>query len=219
MTVALGYYLRLLLVRQSALAPVLTFVAITALVYAAPAGPPLQAGTVTAVALFPVAAWLTRTVSTAESAPYAAVTLVTLGSSTRRLMARAATALVAVTALAVSAVCWGAVANGSASYPATTVLALVALHLSQGVAGVGVGTLVSPPVAVRPGLAVALVTVLMVLSLSVPWFPPVQPLMRATAGDGHPGAGVLLMVVAQAVAVGALGLLACALRERRRPTG
>lgn len=219
MRVAVGYYLRLLLVRQSALAPVLTFVAVTALVYAAPAGPPLQAGSVTAVALFPVAAWLTRTVSTAESAPYAAVTFVTLGSSTRRLMARAAAALVAVTGLAVVAVGWGAVANGSASYPVTTFLALVALHLSQGVAGVGVGALVSPPMAVRPGPAVTVVTLLLVLSLAVPWFPPVQPLIRATAADGHPAAGVLLMVVAQAVAVGALALFACDLREGRRPTG
>jgi hypothetical protein len=215
MTVAVGYYLRLLLVRQSALAPVLTFVAVTALVYAAPAGPPLQAGGVTAAALFPVAAWLTRTVSTAESPPYAAVTLVTLGSSTRRLLARSAAALVAVTGLAVVAVCWGAVANGSESYPLSTLLVIFALHLSQGAAGVGVGTLVSPPMAVRPGLAVTLVTLLLVVSLAVPWFPPVQPLIRATAGDGRPTAGALVVVVAQAVAVGALALLAADLRERR----
>ncbi len=62
-----------------------------------------------------------------------------------------------------------------------------------------------------------LVTLLVLLSLAVPWFPPVQSLIRATSGDGHPAAGALLMVVAQALAVGALGLLASDLRERWRP--
>ena len=115
MSTAVGYYLKLLLVRQSALAPAVAFVGLTALLYASPAGPATQAGAVTAIALFPVSAWLCRLVSTAESPPYAQVTLVALGSRSRRMLARAIAALAASTLLGAVAVGWAAIAANRAS--------------------------------------------------------------------------------------------------------
>ena len=90
MTAAARYYLRLLTARQAVLAPVLFYLALVALEYSSPGGPPrlaephLQAGAITAVALMPATAWLTRLVATSESAPFAEVTLVALGGSGRR---------------------------------------------------------------------------------------------------------------------------------------
>ena len=216
MSTAVGYYLKLLLVRQSALAPAVAFVGLTALLYASPAGPATQAGAVTAIALFPISAWLCRLVSTAESPPYAQVILVALGSRSRRMLARAIAALAASTLLGAVAVGWAVVANRSESYTATTLTALLLLHLSQAVAGVGLGTLLSPPIANRPGPAVVAVTVVAALSLAIPWLPPLQPLLHIA---NHPSASGVLAVTLQAAVVGAACFLAAALLDRGNPRG
>lgn len=216
MSTAVGDYLKLLLARQSALAPAVAFVGLTALLYASPAGPPMQAGAVTAIALFPVSAWLVRLVSTAESPPYAQVVLVTLGSRARRMRARAIAALAASGLLATVAVGWAVVANRGESYTASTLVWLLLLHLSQSVAGVGLGTLLSPPIAHRPGAAVVVVTVVVTVSLAVSWLPPLAPLLRAAS---DPSAPRLLTGTIQAVAVGVALFLAAVLVDRADPRG
>lgn len=216
MSAVVGYYLRLLLVRQSALAPAVAFVGLTALLYASPAGPPIQAGAVTAIALFPISAWLCRLVGTAESPPFAQVTLVALGSRLRRLLTRATAALAASAALGVVAVGWAAIANRSQSYTGTALTALLLLHLSQAVGGVGLGTILSPPIATRPGPAVLAVPTVVILSLGISWLPPLQPLLHLPSDAA---AGGVLAVTVQAAAFGAACFLAAALLDRRNPRG
>jgi hypothetical protein len=208
---AIRYYLRLLTSRQAVLAPVLAYLALVAVTYSGTAGPaqlaqpPLQAAAVTIVALMPVTAWLTRLVATAESQPFAEVTLVTLGGSLRRQAARSAAAMTVAVLLGAVATLWGTVAN-PAPYPATTVITLLGMHLAEACAGAGVGILIAPPLQTRVGTAVAGVTVLTVASLVVPWLPPLSPLVRTVFHNPSPSPGVLLLVTGQAALLG----LACA---------
>jgi hypothetical protein len=220
---AIRYYLRLLTSRQAVLAPVLAYLALVAVNYSGTAGPaqlaqpPLQAAVVTVVALMPVTAWLTRLVATAESEPFAEVTLVTLGSSARRQAARSAAAMSVAVLLGGAATLWGAVAN-PAPYPATTVITLLGMHLAEACAGAGIGILIAPPLRTRVGTAVAGVTVLTATSLVVPWLPPLNPLVRTVFQHPSPGPGLLLLVTGQAALVGlaSAALGTAVVRARRR---
>jgi hypothetical protein len=222
-TRAAGYYLRLLTSRQAVLAPVLVYLALVAVNYSGTAGPasvaepPLQAAVVTIVALMPVTAWLTRLVATAESQPFAEVTLVSLGSSLRRQVARSAAAMSVAVLLGAAATLWGAVAN-PAPYPATTVITLLGMHLAEACAGAGIGILIAPPLRTRVGTAVAGVTVLTIASLVVPWLPPLNPLLQAVFHHPSPSPGLLLVVTGQAALVGlaSAALGTAVVRARRR---
>jgi hypothetical protein len=205
------------------LAPVLVYLSLVAVNYSDTAGsarlaePASQAAVVTIVALMPVTAWLTRLVATSESQPFAEVTLVALGSSLRRQVARLAAAMSVAVLLGTAATLWGAIAN-PAPYPATTVITLLGMHLAEACAGAGIGILIAPPLQTRAGTAVAGVTLLTVASLVVPWLPPLGPLVRTVFHNPSPGPGVLLLITGQAVAVGlasaALGIAVA--RSRRR---
>ncbi len=201
-----GYYLRLLVYRQSATAPVLVFLGILAAIYASPAGPPVAAGLVPALALMPLTAWITRVVATAESEPFAEVSLVALGGPGGRQRAQAAAVLVVACALGGVSLLWAVLANNPGQYSAGSAVAIVGMSLAEAVAGLGVGTLLGPPV--RPGTTVLSVTGLVVVSLIVPWLPPLNPLLRV--GERTPAAapGVLAAAMAQAAGVGLVALLA-----------
>ncbi len=220
---AARYYLRLLTSRQAVLAPVLFYLALVALDYSSPGGPPrlaephLQAGAITAIALMPTAAWLTRLAATSESPPFAEVTLVALGGSGRRQAARSAAVLAIAVALACVAMLWGRVAD-PAPYTAVTAIALAGMHLAEACAGAGIGVLIAPPLRTRVGTAVVAVTGLTVVSLAVPWLPPLNPVLQAAFHHKAPGLPLLLLVIAQAAALGlACALVGTSLARARRP--
>jgi hypothetical protein len=223
MIAAAWYYLRLLTSRQAVLAPVLFYLAVVALDYSSPGGPPrlaephMQAGAITAVALMPATAWLTRLVATSESGPFAEVTLVAVGGSGRRQVARSAAVLAIAVVLAGAATLWGRVAD-PAPYPAATVIALLGMHLAEACAGAGIGVLISPPLRTRVGTAVAAVTGLTVVSLGVPWLPPLNPVLQAAFHHKAPGLPLVLLVTGQAAALGlACALVGTSLARARRP--
>jgi len=134
----------------------------------------------------PATAWLTRLVATSESAPFAEVTLVALGGSRRRQAARSTAVLVIAVALACVAMLWGRVAD-PAPYPAATAIALLGMHLAEACAGAGIGVLIAPPLRTRVGTAVVAVTGLTVVSLAVPWLPPLNPVLQAAFHHRAPG--------------------------------
>lgn len=215
MIAATGYYLRLLVYRQAVLAPVLAYLCLVATIYAGPAGPPLSPGSITAVALMPVTAWLVRLTATCESAPFAEITLSVLGGPGRRQAARLAATLAVTVALGVIATIWAALAN-PVPYLTPTVITLLGMHAAEACAGAGVGICIAPPLRVRVGTAVTVVTALTLVSLVVPWLPPLNPLLRAIYQDSSPGPWVLLAVVGQAGLVGLAGVLASAAMIRNR---
>jgi hypothetical protein len=215
MIAATGYYLRLIVYRQAVLAPVLAYLCLVAVIYASPAGPPLAPGAITAVALMPVTAWLVRLTATAESAPFAEITLTVLGGPLRRQVARLAATLSVAVALGVLATVWASLANPK-PYLTPTVVTLLGMHAAEACAGAGVGIFIAPPLRIRAGTAITVVTGLTLVSLVVPWLPPLNPLLRAVYQNSWPGPGTLLVVIGQAGIVGLLGGLAGAAVIRGR---
>ena len=223
MTTAVRYYLRLLTSRQAVLAPVLVYLSIVAVNNATPADTlktelPLRAGAVTAVALMPVTAWLTRLVATSESAPFAEITLVNLGGSLRRQAARSAAVLAIAVPLACVATLWGLLVNAHRHHPASVVVVLLGMHVAEACAGAGIGILIAPPLRTRVGTAVAGVTGLTLLSLLVPWLPPLNPVLQATFRHVSPAPRLLWLVTGQADALGlACAVASTSLARARRP--
>ncbi|GAB7190696.1 hypothetical protein NUM3379_14020 [Kineococcus sp. NUM-3379] len=210
------HHLRLLGLRQSFLPPVLAYLVLLAVFYASDAGPPLAAGALTAALLVPVAAWVQRLVSTAESEPFAEITLVRCGGRLRLLLVRLATGLLVGAALSVVAVAWAAIANPH-PYPPGTIAVLTAVHLAEAVAGAGLGSLVSRPLRVRVGTAALVVSGWSAASLAVPFLPPAGPLLVAFAtSSGTTAARVAAVAAALAsgVLAAALGLRAATARGR-----
>lgn len=217
---AAAYFLRLLLFRQAMLAPVLTYLSLVAAIYASDAGPPVPAAAVAAVALMPVSAWLTRLVTTVESAPFAEVSLVALGRPARLLLARVVAVLVIGGVLTAVTIGWAMLANPDPSphtphpYGGTTLPLIVAMCLAECVAGIGVGVLLAPPL--RTGTAVAAVTGLVIASLAVSWLPPLSPLLRTANEVPLPAAPALALAFGQAAIVGVVGAAAQLLLPRRQ---
>ncbi len=196
------YHLRLVALRQAALAPALVYVGLVALVYASDAGPPVSAATVTAVALMPTAAWLYRLVATVESLPFADITLIRLHGRTRRQLTWMVSAVLLAAALGAAAAGWARLANPH-PYPAPTLVLIGVLHLAQALAGVGLGCLISRPLPVPVGAAVLAVTSVVVVSLVVFWLPPLGPMLAAFAGRRATGQ-VQVLALAETISFGAV---------------
>ena len=216
MTAAIQYYLRLIAYRQSALPPILSYLALLAMVFANDAGPPVAAATATSVALMPVCAWLMRVAGTSESRPFAEMTSVALGGGTRRLMARTGAAALLGCGLSVLSVIWARVANPH-PYPASTLAIVLGMHLAEVIAGIGVGALLAPPLRVAAGAAIVATTALVLLSLLISWMPPLGPVLYRLDRDPVPGAPTLLVAISQAAVFGGLSLLTAGALGRRAP--
>ena len=63
------------------------------------------------------------------------------------------------------------------------------MHLAEACAGAGIGVLIAPPLRTRVGTAVAGVTGLTLLSLLVPWLPPLNLVLQATFNHVSPAPG------------------------------
>lgn len=210
------YSLLLLALRQSALAPALTYLGLVAAVYASDAGPPVPAGTVTAVALLPICAWLARLVASAESAPFADITLLRLGGPARRQLIWWSCTMLVGAAFTIVAIGWARIANPH-PYTARTLVLLALLHLVQAACGAGLGGLLARPYPVATGAAVLVVTGVMVASLVIVQVPPVGPVIKAFAGDGSTDAKQFAAML-QATGVAVVLLLAGCLFSRRAAT-
>lgn len=207
-----GYHLRLLAYRQTAIAPLLVFLGLLAAVYASPAGPPISAGAVPAVALMPVTAWLARSAATVESSPYAEMTQVALGGRRHLHLARAAAALAVAAALTVVSVVWGLLADDPSPHTLRAVVVIAGMCLAQAIAGAAVGLLLGPPV--RPGTTALATTGAVIISLLVPWLPPLNPLLRVAERTTVAPAGTLFLAVVQAAIFGVLLLVVASARSR-----
>jgi hypothetical protein len=108
--------------------------------------------------------------------------------------------------------------NAHRHHPASVVVALLGMHLAEACAGAGIGILIAPPLRTRVGTAVAGITGLTLLSLLVPWVPPLNPLLQATFRHVSPAPGLLWRVTGQAVALGlGCAVAGTALARARRP--
>jgi asparagine N-glycosylation enzyme membrane subunit Stt3 len=171
---------------------------------------------VTAVALLPICAWLARLVASAESAPFADITLLRLGGPARRQLIWWFSTMLVGAAFMVVAILWARIANPH-RYTARTLVLLVLLHLVQAACGTGLGALLARPYPVATGAAVLVVTGVMVASLVIVQVPPVGPVVKAFAGDGSTNAKQVAAML-EATGVAAALLLACCFFSRRAAT-
>jgi len=205
---AVAYYVLITARRQAVLAPIFVFVAVIGIVYATDAGPALAAATVPAAALVPIGAWIMRLVAGVESKPFADVTLVALGSQTRRHISRGLAAAIFGAGLCVVATLWARIANPH-PYPTGVVLTIVAMNLVLVVAGIGLGALLSPPLGVTAGAGALAATIIVLVSLVVRFVPPIGPVLDAYLAHRTAGGPALIeAAVVGFVAFGIAGRLA-----------
>ena len=188
-------------------APLLAYALLLAVVYAQPAGPAPLAFGVTGGALVPVGAWLTRALLGTEDPVARQVTVTAAGSRARVQAAVLVSALALTGALGALAVLWGLAANPSNTAHGPAILGGLGIHAVFGLAGVGLGALLSPPLVAEPGPAVlgivGATTMAVILRVS-----PVAWTLRVLEHDRHHGfAGALVAPVAALAAAG----LACVL--------
>lgn len=205
------YYVLITARRQAVLAPIVTLFAIVGIVYATDAGPPLAAATVPAAFLVPIGAWIIRLVATAESKPFADVTLVALGSGARRHVCRGAAALIFGLGLSTVATVWARIANTHHDYASGVVLTMVVMNVVLVIAGIGLGSLLSPPLRVTAGAGALAATIIALVSLVIRFVPPIGPVLDAYIARRTSGPIALV----EATTVGAVAFLVAGVLGRR----
>ncbi|MDQ2585283.1 hypothetical protein [Saccharothrix yanglingensis] len=188
MTALVRYLLADVLRTQRWLPPLLLFAAVLGMLYASDAGPPLPAYAGTCVLVYPVSAWLTAVIATAEDPVRRSVTVVAAGGWGRVQAAVAVLASLAAVALAAVAALVP-VLTQPRPYPPATVLEGFAALAVCALVGVGVGVLCGRPVITRAGWSVLASAALLVLVLLVGRTPPVgNVLWSLSHQDGVTGA-------------------------------
>jgi hypothetical protein len=187
---------------QRATAPALSFLVATAVLNAMGGGPVLPDYAATAVALLPVALWLTVVVCNSEDPVLAAVTTVTAGSATRVRLAKLAAAYLACLPLILAALAWPLFMGKRLS--AGVLGAGLAAYLLTALAGVGLGALASRPVIRRSAWAVLLGVAFPMADLLIPDGPPAHQLVSLLSRQrlDHLATG-LAAIAAQTVALAA----------------
>jgi len=147
--------------------PLLVYLIVLGLVYSFDAGPAVPAYGVTAVALFPVAAWLTRTVLSTEDPIAREITAATARGQLRIQAALLISAGVAALPFVTLAIGWAGVANYHNIHGWHAWLGGVVVHLVFAVLGVGLGALLAPPILHRPGPAVLGIVAVTLLSIVI----------------------------------------------------
>ncbi len=178
---------RLLATSQWFAAPALLFLAVLGIVYAGDAGPSLTAPAFTATVLAAVMTWMTVLAHLVDGRLVARAFAAHLGGRGRaHLAACLATAPFAVAASAAAAV-WPSLTQPSPQHSGGPLvqavmlffLKVVTLHLAAAMLGVGVGSLLVPPIVDRAGWRICLATALFLALLLVP-ASPMRPLLLLT---------------------------------------
>jgi hypothetical protein len=210
MSAAVRYYLHAVALRQSFLGPVAVYLALLAVLFSNDAGSAISAATLTAAALMPICAWLMRIVVGSESAPFADMTRIALGGAFRPGIARCGSVLIVAAGLTGASLVWGIIANPH-PYPAATVGVLIAMHLAQAIAGIGIGSVAAP---LPAGWSLLALGILVVASTASRFIPPIGPMMWTLgSSSASPSWPVVALVIAQAALT---GLLAGAIALARR---
>jgi len=178
------YQLADLLRSQRWVAPLLAYTLLLAAFYASDAGPAVPAFGVTAVALLPVSAWLTRVVLSVEDDAARQVTAATAGGQLRVQTALLVSAVGTAAPLVVLAVGWASVANAGNVTGWRAYLGGLAIHAVLALCGVGLGAVLSRPLVRAPGTAALAIVGVVVGALIVPWS-PVAGLLRVLETDPH----------------------------------
>jgi ABC-type Mn2+/Zn2+ transport system ATPase subunit len=200
---------RLLTVSQWFAAPALLFLIILGIFYAKPVGPLLPAAAFTAVLLVPVMIWVSVQAQLADGRLMARAFAAHVGGTGRAHLAACLATVPFLVAATVIAVGWSALSQPHPPRHPGLLLDMVTLHLAAGVFGVGVGTLLVPPLVDRAGWRICLAVALFLALLLVPVSPMHPLLLLAThPAGGSVGAAAGLLAATGAALVGVTSFLA-----------
>ena len=176
---------RLLTVSQWFAAPALLFLIILGIFYAKPVGPLLPAAAFTAVLLVPVMIWVSVQAQLADGRLMARAFAAHVGGTGRAHLAACLATVPFAVAATVFAVGWPVLSQPHLPRSPGLLLDMITLHLAAAVFGVGVGTLLVPPLVDRAGWRICLAVALFLALLLVPVSPMHPLLLLAT----HPAGG------------------------------
>ncbi len=191
MTALVRYLLADVLRTQRYLPPLLLFAAVLAMFNAGDAGPPLSAYAGSCAFLYPVAAWLTIVIATAEDPVRRAVTVVTAGGWGRAQAAVTVLSCLAVTVVAVFAALVPVLTQARPYPPGTVALGFGAL-LVCGLVGVGVGVLCTRPVITQHGWSVLVAVAVVVLPFPFGRTPPIGNVLGALGHEFDLGVNLVV---------------------------
>ena len=195
--------------------PLLAYLIVLGLVYSLDAGPAVPAYGVTAVAVFPIAAWLTRMVLSTEDPVAREITAATARGQLRLQAALLFSAGIATLPFVALAISWAGVANHHNIHGWSAWLGGVGVHLLFAVLGVGLGALLAPPILHRPGAAVLGIIAVTLLSIITRASPVAGALDVLTRNPRQGFAAALTPPIAVLLALTAVAILASLATARR----
>ena len=216
---------RLLARAQWAAAPALLFLVVLGLVFSSPAGPPLQAAAFTAIALAPLMAWVTVLAQRADGRLAGRAFAAHVGGRGRAHLAACLAAVPFAVAATATAWAWAAFGQpGSPGHPGllaqvvshhefSTSGWVIVLHLAAALFGVGVGSLLVPPLVDAEGWRICLGSLLFLAALTLR-ASPMNPLagLAANPASGSAATSAGLLAGTGLILIAVTTLLASRLR-------
>jgi hypothetical protein len=201
----------LVLAEQRVLLPLIVYAAVLGVLFGGDPGPAPAPWAASALAAYPVAAWLALVVANVEDPVQRTVTVAAAGGRGRVTSGTVLVALGGDLVMVAAAVLWP---NVVSPYDyATGVLGLgVLAHLACAAAGTAVGLLCARPVVRRIGWSFCLAAVVVTVTAVQPWLPPVGTAVRALTAGAPPPVGSAVTALA---AVGVAAVVSWWVERRR----
>jgi hypothetical protein len=163
---------------QRFLIPLLAHGAVLAVLFGGDPGPPPSPWAVSALAVYPAAAWLAVVVANTEASEQRAVTIASAGGPARVAAATLLVAFAGGLVLAVLSVLVPAVVSRY-SYPPPVLLAGTLAHIACAATGTALGLIVARPVIARIGWSLCIGVAVVMVTAAQPWLPPVGSAVEA----------------------------------------
>ncbi|TWF76731.1 hypothetical protein FHX44_112626 [Pseudonocardia hierapolitana] len=186
---------------QRFLLPFVAHGAVLAVLFGGDPGPPPGPWAVSALAVYPAAAWLAVVVANTEAPEQRAVTIASAGGPSRVAAATLLVALAGGLVLAALSVVLPAVVSRY-PYPPPVLVAGTLAHVACAATGTAVGLLVARPVVTRIGWSFCVGIAVVMATAVQPWLPPVGSAVDALLSGRLPVAEAALgagLAVAAAV--------------------
>jgi hypothetical protein len=189
------YVAALVLAEQRVLLPLVLFAAVLGILFGGDPGPAPTPWAASALAAYPVAAWLALVVANVEDPVQRTVTAAAAGGRGRVVAGTVLVALAGDLVVVAVAVAWP---NVVSHYDyATGVLGLgVLAHLACALAGTAVGLVCARPVVNRVGWSFCVAAVVVTVTAVQPWLPPVGTAVQALSADGPAPIGSAVVALA-----------------------
>jgi hypothetical protein len=194
------YLVALVFSEQRVLLPLVLFAAVLGVLFGGDPGPAPTPWAASALAAYPVAAWLALVVANVEDPVQRTVTVAAAGGRGRVTVGTLLVALAGDLLMTAIAVLWPNVSTPY-DYVSGVLAQGVLAHLACATAGTAVGLVCARPVIRRIGWSFCLAAVVVTVTAVQPWLPPVGTAVHAlTSGRALPVGSAVGGLVAAGVA-------------------